>query len=73
MPFFPQVSTCAYLLLVTASHHFPYNSTYLGTVLYPFKYVKHIATKREFLYNLATDPLEMDRRFRLRTSTMAYW
>jgi arylsulfatase A-like enzyme len=36
----------------------PYNGTYLGTVLYPWKYVQHLATKREFLYDLNADPLE---------------
>ncbi len=36
----------------------PYDGIYLSVLLHPYKYVKHIRTNREFLYNLTNDPHE---------------
>ncbi len=36
----------------------PYNGQYLGVVQYPFKYVKHGETGKEYLFNLQNDPRE---------------
>ena len=36
----------------------PYDGIHLSVLLYPYKYVKHMRTNREFLYNLKTDPHE---------------
>ena len=36
----------------------PYSGTFLGVVDYPFKYVFHEKTGKEFLFNLKTDPRE---------------
>ncbi len=36
----------------------PYNGQYLGVVEYPFKYVRHGDTGKEYLFNLKEDPLE---------------
>ena len=36
----------------------PYGGIYVGNVLYPFKYIKHLASGKEFLYNLAADKNE---------------
>jgi len=36
----------------------PYDGVYLGSVYYPYKFVKHIETGEEFLYDLGADPTE---------------
>ena len=36
----------------------PYSGTFLGVVDYPFKYVFHEKTGKEFLFNLKKDPKE---------------
>lgn len=36
----------------------PYNGQYLGLVAYPFKYMRHSETGREYLFNLQADPAE---------------
>ncbi len=36
----------------------PYNGQYLGVVAYPFKYVRHTETGKEYLFNLQLDPNE---------------
>jgi hypothetical protein len=36
----------------------PYNGTFLGVVEYPLKYVRHIRTGDEFVYDLQNDPQE---------------
>lgn len=36
----------------------PYNGTFLGVVDYPLKYVRHIRTGDEFVYDLQNDPQE---------------
>jgi arylsulfatase A-like enzyme len=36
----------------------PYNGQYLGVVAYPFKYVRHTETGKEYLFNLQLDPHE---------------
>lgn len=38
----------------------PYNGLYLGVVEYPYKYVFHAETEKEYLFNLRTDPGEMN-------------
>jgi len=36
----------------------PYNGQYLGVIEYPYKYVRHGETGKEYLFNLRDDPLE---------------
>jgi arylsulfatase A-like enzyme len=36
----------------------PYNGTYLEVVDYPFKYIRHLRDKKEFVFNLADDSSE---------------
>ncbi|HRS63320.1 MAG TPA: sulfatase-like hydrolase/transferase [Spirochaetota bacterium] len=36
----------------------PYNGKFLQTVDYPYKYIKHLKTGKEYLFNLEKDPLE---------------
>jgi len=36
----------------------PYDGVYLGSVLYPWKYVKSLSSGDEMLFNLSVDPLE---------------
>lgn len=36
----------------------PYSGMYLESIRYPYKYIKHMRTGKEVVYNLATDPLE---------------
>jgi len=36
----------------------PYNGKYLSVVDYPFKYIKHLRTHKEYLFNLEKDPKE---------------
>lgn len=36
----------------------PYNGCFLQVVDYPLKYIKHIRTGKEYLFNLAADPME---------------
>lgn len=36
----------------------PYDGRYLCTIRFPWKYVLHLRTNREFLYNLTSDPQE---------------
>ncbi|HEY1406363.1 MAG TPA: sulfatase-like hydrolase/transferase [Spirochaetota bacterium] len=36
----------------------PYNGVFLEAVSWPYKYVKHLRTKDEFVYNLSADPTE---------------
>jgi arylsulfatase A-like enzyme len=36
----------------------PYNGLFLEAVAWPYKYVKHLSTHDEFLYNLESDPAE---------------
>jgi arylsulfatase A-like enzyme len=36
----------------------PYDGQHLAVVQWPWKYVKHVRTNREFLFNLADDPTE---------------
>lgn len=36
----------------------PYNGTFLGVIEYPLKYVRHISTGEEFVYNLERDARE---------------
>ncbi|MBL6988992.1 MAG: sulfatase-like hydrolase/transferase [Bacteriovoracaceae bacterium] len=38
----------------------PYDGTYLGAVFYPFKYMFHKKTRREYLFNLDSDPKEQN-------------
>ncbi|HOW52242.1 MAG TPA: sulfatase-like hydrolase/transferase [bacterium] len=38
----------------------PYNGTFLGVVDYPMKYVRHVRTGEEFVYDLERDPQETD-------------
>ena len=36
----------------------PYNGVFLASMQYPYKYVKHLRTRREFFFNVQVDPLE---------------
>jgi hypothetical protein len=36
----------------------PYDGIYLSTIIYPMKYILHLRTNREFLFNVETDPHE---------------
>ena len=36
----------------------PYNGTFLGIVDFPLKYVRHLSTGKEYVYNLRSDPKE---------------
>ncbi|MCD4656731.1 MAG: sulfatase-like hydrolase/transferase [Planctomycetes bacterium] len=36
----------------------PYDGIHLSVLLHPYKYIKHMRTNREFLYNLEKDPTE---------------
>jgi len=36
----------------------PYNGLFLEAIAWPYKYVKHLSTHDEFLYNLESDPAE---------------
>ena len=36
----------------------PYGGKYLGVVMQPYKYVKHMRTGREYVFNLENDPQE---------------
>ena len=38
----------------------PYNGRYLSVIDYPFKYIKHLRTQRKYLFNLETDPQEIN-------------
>ena len=36
----------------------PYNGRYLQVVDYPYKYILHLQTQKEYLFNLGSDPME---------------
>ena len=36
----------------------PYNGRYLEVVDYPYKFILHLQTQKEYLFNLETDPME---------------
>ncbi len=36
----------------------PYGGIYVGNVVYPFKYIKHLKSNKEFVFNLDEDPKE---------------
>lgn len=42
----------------------PFDGAYLGSIRYPYKYIKHIKTGREQLFNIAKDPQERNNLWR---------
>jgi hypothetical protein len=45
----------------------PHSGTYLGTISFPYKYVRHEISGREFLYNIETDPEERTNLIKVQT------
>ena len=45
----------------------PHSGTFLGTIKYPYKYVQHEISGREFLYNIESDPEERTNLIKVQT------
>jgi phosphoglycerol transferase MdoB-like AlkP superfamily enzyme len=48
----------------------PFDGAYLGSIRYPYKYLKHIKTGRELLFNITQDPQERHNLWRADASKL---